>query len=100
MSWLMHNLLGLNKKKGEIRGYCSFLFLIDFFFLFFFVWLVWFLDFLFGVFGFWWFFDLGRFVGFVSFFFFLFFFLYSGVKISCWSSQSWWSGSKENSQKI
>lgn len=78
----------------------------------FFFWLIYFscsffsFFFLLGlVFWFWGFFGGGGLCGgfFVIFLLILFFswsfFLYSWVKLSCWSSQSWWPVSKENSQK-
>lgn len=50
---------------------------------------------------FWWWWALwGFFVIFLLILFFSWsFFLYSWVKLSCWSSQSWWPISEENSQK-
>lgn len=50
---------------------------------------------------FWWWWALwGFFVIFLLILFFSWsFFLYSWVKLSCWSSRSWWPVSKENSQK-
>lgn len=92
----MHKLLGLNKGFLFISFSGWFIFLVLFSHSFFF--LVWFFDFG-GFFG-----GAGLCGGFfVIFLLILFFswsfFLYSWVKLSCWSSRSWWPVSKENSQK-
>lgn len=71
---------------------CSFLFLVDFLFFFlldfcfYILWLLWWLWVLWG-------FSVS------SLFFSCSFFICSWVKLSCWSSQSWWPVSKKNSQK-